>query len=63
MKNIPRNYHTYTDLENAIREKQEKYETSSMTNEQERKLLREIDQLKKGLPDMKKLEVLEPELT
>lgn len=32
------------------------------TNAEERKLLREIDQLKKALPDMKKLETLEPEL-
>ena len=32
------------------------------TNAEERKLLREIDALKKALPDMKKLEVLEPEL-
>jgi predicted nucleic acid-binding Zn-ribbon protein len=33
------------------------------TNAEERKLLREIDNLKKALPDMKKLETLEPELT
>ena len=32
------------------------------TNAEERKLLRESDALKKALPDMKKLEVLEPEL-
>ena len=32
------------------------------TNAEERKLLREIDQLKKALPDMKKLETLAPEL-
>ena len=62
MKNIPRNYHTYEDLEQAIQEKQTRYETSSIGNAEERKLLREIDALKKALPDMKKMQTLEPEL-
>lgn len=44
MKNIPRNYNTYDDLQHAIHDKQTRYETSSMsTNAEERKLLREID--------------------
>ena len=62
VKNIPRNYHTVKDLQQAIKEKQTKYETSSIANTEEKKLLREIDALKKAIPDMKKWELLEPEL-
>ena len=32
------------------------------TNAEERRLLRDIDALRRALPDMKKLEVIEPEL-
>jgi hypothetical protein len=39
----------------AIKDKQNKYETSSMSNADEKALLREIDLLKKALPDMKNL--------
>lgn len=62
MKNVPRNYHTQEDLEQAIREKQQRYETSSLANAEERRLLRDIDALRRAQPDMKKLEVIEPEL-
>lgn len=63
LKNIPRNYHTQEDLQQAIQEKQQRYETSSMaTNAEERRLLRDIDALRRALPDMKKLEQIEPEL-
>lgn len=62
MKNIPRNYHTEKDVKQAIKEKQSKYETSSMSSNEEKKLLKDIDALKKALPDMSKLTVIEPEL-
>lgn len=61
-KNIPRNYHTVKDLQEAIKDKQMRYETSSIANTEEKKLLKEIDALKKAIPDMKKWELLEPEL-
>lgn len=63
LKNIPRNYHTQEDIQQAIQEKQQRYETSSMaTNAEERRLLKEIDSLRRALPDMKKLALIEPEL-
>ena len=62
MKNIPRNYHTEKDVKQAIKEKQSKYETSSMSSNDEKKLLKDIDALKKALPDMSKLTIIEPEL-
>ena len=62
LRNIPRNYHTEEDLQHAIQEKQQRYETSSMANADEKRLLREIDALKKAVPDMKKLAQIEPEL-
>lgn len=62
LKNIPRNYHNQDDLQQAIQEKQQRYETSSMSNAEEKRLLRDIDALKKALPEMKKLALIEPEL-
>lgn len=63
LKTIPRNYHTPEDLRQAIKGKQQRYETSSMSNAEEKRLLRDIDALKKGVPDMEKLGTIEPELT
>lgn len=62
MKQVPRNYHNLADLEGAIKDKQRKYETSSMTNKDEKALLKDIDNLKRALPEMKKLKIIEPEL-
>ena len=64
LKNIPRgsNYRDEQEMAKAIKEKQTKYETSSMSNQEEKALLREIDQLKKALPDIKALSKIEPEL-
>jgi len=63
MKNIPRNYHNIKDLNSAIKAKQTSYETSSMNNNQEKQLLKDIDLLKKAVPDMEKLSKIEPELS
>ena len=62
MKNIPRNYQKEEDIHLAIQEMQVKYETSSMSNAEEKKLLKDIDFLKKAVPDMKKLWEIEPQL-
>ena len=64
LKNMPRgsNYRDEQEMAKAIKEKQTKYETSSMSNQEEKALLREIDQLKKALPDIKALSKIEPEL-
>ena len=62
LKNIPRNYHNEQDLTQAIKEKQKKYETSSMSSVEEKKLLKDIDFLKKALPDMQKLSLITPQL-
>ena len=62
LKTVPRNYHTLADLEQAIKEKQQKYETSSMSNKDENALLKDIDTLKRALPEMKKMSAIEPEL-
>ena len=56
------NYRDETEMAKAIKEKQQKYETSSMSNQDEKALLREIDQMKKALPDMKELSIIEPQL-
>lgn len=59
---MPRNYHTLADLEQAIKEKQNKYETSSLSNKDEKALLKDIDTLKRALPEMRKLQDIEPEM-
>lgn len=61
-KNIPRNYHNEADLKQAIKDKTRKHETTSLSNQDEKTLLRDIDLLKKAMPDMKKLSEIEPEL-
>lgn len=60
MRNIPRNYHTEEDLYQAIQDKMHRHETTSLSNADERKLLKDIDSLKKSVPDMKKLATIEP---
>jgi len=62
MRNIPRNYQNEADVKQAIKEKQKKYETTSMSSVDEKKLLKDIDALKKALPDMEKLAQIQPEL-
>lgn len=62
LKQVPRNYHTLADLEQAIKEKQTKYETSSLSNKDEKALLKDIDVLKRALPEMRKLQEIEPEM-
>lgn len=59
---IPRNYHTAEDLKQAINEKQNRYETKSLSNQEEKKLLQEIDKLKGLVPDMKILSTIEPKI-
>ena len=61
-RNIPRNYHNEADLKQAINDKQHRYETKSLSNQEEKKLLTEIDNLKKLIPDMKVLSGIEPDL-
>ena len=63
MTNIPRNYHNIKDLKQAIKQKQTSYETATMNNNEEKQLLKDIDQLKKAVPDMEKLSTIEPELS
>lgn len=62
MDGIPRNYHNEDDLNQAIKQKKKQYETTSMSNQDEKRLLQEIDKLERALPDMKKLSAIEPEL-
>jgi hypothetical protein len=59
---IPRNYHNEDDLVQAIKHKKKQYETKSMSSNDEKTLLKEIDKLERALPDMKKLSGIEPEL-
>ena len=59
-KNLPRGFNTERELEQAIKEKKRRYETSSMSNVEEKALLKEIDSLKKALPDLKKLSEVDP---
>lgn len=62
-QNIPRNYHTERDLMDAIKQKEMRYQTtSSLTSQQERELLREIDILKKSIPDMKAMREIDPKI-
>jgi len=46
----------------AIKDKQKKYETTSLSNNDEKNLLKDIDKLKKALPEMKRLTIIDPEL-
>ena len=62
LDNIPRNYHNKDDLQQAIKQKKKQYETTSMSNQDEKRLLQEIDKLERALPDMEKLSAIEPEL-
>lgn len=62
LKNVPRNYQTYEEVEQAIKEKKKKYETTSLKPNDEKAILKDIDTLQKVLPEMKKLTVIEPEL-
>ena len=61
-KDIPRNYHNVADLKAAIKQKQSRYETSSLSSVEERKLLQEIDKLKSLIPTMENMGNVEPEL-
>ena len=61
-KNIPRNYHTEDDLKQAIAQKQNRYETTSLKTQEERQLLADIDKLKTLFPLMKQLQAIEPKL-
>jgi len=62
LENVPRNYHNKDDLLQAIKQKKKQYETTSMSNQDEKRLLQEIDKLERALPDMEKLSTIEPEL-
>lgn len=62
MANFPRNHHSVADLQQAIKEKGKRYETTTMSSQEEKKLLREIDQLKAALPAMEELGPIEPQL-
>jgi uncharacterized coiled-coil DUF342 family protein len=62
LRSVPRNYQTESDLAHAIKDKQVKYETTSLSTNEEKLLLKDIDKLKKALPDMKKLTSIDPEL-
>lgn len=62
MANFPRNYHSVADLQQAIKEKGKRYETTTMSSQDEKKLLREIDQLKLALPAMEEIGPIEPQL-
>lgn len=59
---IPRNYHNKDDLQQAIKAKKKQYETTSMSNQDEKRLLQEIDKLERALPDMENLSSIEPDL-
>jgi uncharacterized coiled-coil DUF342 family protein len=50
---IPRNYHNVDDLQQAIKQKKKQYETTSMSNQDEKRLLQEVEKLERSLPDMK----------
>lgn len=59
---MPRNYQTQQDVEQAIKEKKKKYETTSLKPNDEKAILKDIEMLQKVLPEMKKLQTIEPEL-
>jgi len=59
---IPRNYHTEADLKDAIKQKKKTYENSNMSSTEEKRLLKEIDSLKKAMPDMLKLKEVMPKI-
>lgn len=62
LRNCPRNYTNEKELQHAIKDKQKKYETTSMSSNDEKALLKDIDTLKKALPEIMKLSVIDPEL-
>lgn len=62
LRSVPRNYQNEKDLAQAIKEKQTRYETTSLNSNEEKLLLKDIDKLKKALPEMKKLTSIDPEL-
>lgn len=60
---MPRNYQNEDDVQSAIKKKEKEYETGSrLSSQEEKKLLIEIEILKKALPDMKRLALIDPQL-
>ena len=63
LKEVPRNYQNEDDVKAAIKEKERKYESGiNITSQEEKKLIIEIEILKKALPDMQKLTLIDPQL-
>lgn len=63
LKEVPRNYQNEDDVQHAIKKKEKEYETGSrLSSQEEKKLLVEIEILKKALPDMKRLTLIDPQL-
>lgn len=63
LSQVPREqYKTEAEVQKALNDKKNSYETTSISNQQEKTLLKEIDMLKKLLPQMQQLTKFEPEL-
>lgn len=60
MKNIPSYLSTEKEIQNEIKTKKRKYETQSMSAKEEQQFLREIDILEKAIPDIQKIQEIDP---
>lgn len=60
MKNIPSHFKNEKEIQDEIKSRKREFETRSLTAKEEQQFLREIDILEKAIPDIKKIQVLDP---
>ncbi len=60
MKNIPSHFKNEKEIQDEIKSRKRDFETRSLTAKEEQQFLREIDILEKAIPDIKKIQVLDP---
>ena len=60
MKNIPSHFKNEKEIQDEIKSRKRDFETRSLTAKEEQQFLREIDIHEKAIPDIKKIQVLDP---
>ena len=60
MKNSPSHFKNEKEIQDEIKSRKRDFETRSLTAKEEQQFLREIDILEKAIPDIKKIQVLDP---
>lgn len=60
MKNIPSHFKNEKEIQDEIKSRKRDFETRSLTAKEEQQFLREIDILEKAIPDIKKIQILDP---